>query len=207
MPMCAEYRFNTPLQEERVRMLKLGDTVYLDGEIVIMAGVPTFQRAIEYIERGDELPVKLKNTVIFHGASYNRKADDEYEILYLGPTTSTRFDLYTPTIIRECKVRAIVGKGGLSKENVEAMKEVGCVYLSVLGGGTPLLSPAIREVTSVNWLDLIPLFRLITVRVEGFGPAVVAIDAHGNSTYEKTKTEAEKKLPEILKKLSEGRGD
>ena len=205
--MCAEYRFNTPLQEEQVRMLKLGDTVYLDGEIVLMAGVSTFQRAIEYIERGDELPVKLENSAIFHGASYNRQADDRYEILYFGPTTSTRFDQYTPTIIRECKVRAIVGKGGLGKQNVEAMKEVGCVYLSVLGGGTPLLSSAIREVTSVNWLDLISLFRLITVKVEEFGPAVVAIDAHGNSTYERIKTEAEKKLPEILEKLSESRED
>jgi fumarate hydratase subunit beta len=203
--MSTEYKFETPLTEEQVRMLKLGDLVYFDGEIVLMAGVPTFERILKFSEQGEKPPVTLENSVVFHGVNFNREVDGKYEMLYFGPTTSTRFEPYTPSFIRKFKVRALVGKGGLGKQSLEAMKEVGCVYLSVVGGGVPLLSLAIREVTSVNWTDLIPHYRLITVKVEKFGPAIVAMDSHGNSIYEQTKKRAEEKLPDILKKLQEMR--
>ena len=64
-----------------------------------------------------------------------------------------------------------------------------------------------KEVTSVNWLDLLHQYRLMTVRVEGLGPATVAMDAHGNSIYENIRLEAQKKLPEILRELSQRRPD
>ena len=196
--MGAEYRLETPLQEEQVRQLKLGDTVYLDGELVIMAGNPTFERMLEYIEKGEEPPVKLENSVVFHGPGYNRKVGDRYEICYAGVTSSVRFEQYTPTLIKKCKVRAIIGKGGVGESSLEAMAEVGCVYLAILGAGVPLLSPAIKEVISAHWLDLVPQYRLLTVRVEGFGPATVAMDAHGNSTYQDIMAGIEKKLPRLL---------
>ena len=201
--MCAEYRFNPPLLEEQVRQLRLGDTVYLDGDLVIMAGNPTFERLLGYVKKGEDLPVDLKDAVVFNGPNVHHKAGDSYEMDYVGVTSSIRFEQYMPELIRKCGVRAVVGKGGLGEKSLKAMKEVGCVYLAVLGGATPLLSPAIKEVTSVHWLDLIHQYRLITVRVEGFGPATVAMDCYGNSTYENIVAAAEKKLPKILKSLSD----
>jgi fumarate hydratase subunit beta len=64
------------------------------------------------------------------------------------------------------------------------MQETGCVYLSLLGGGSPLLSSSIRDVITVEWRDLVSHYRLAHLRVDRLEPAVVAIDAHGNSLYE-----------------------
>jgi len=86
------------------------------------------------------------------------------------------------------------------------MKEVGCVYLSFLGGGCTLLSAAIRDVVTVAWEDLIPHYRLVKLRVEELGPATVGIDAHGDSLYDDILGDARAKLPQILAELDRTRG-
>jgi fumarate hydratase subunit beta len=190
-----------PLTEKRARELKLGDTVYLRGEVVITSGIPTFQRILNYHKAGKTLPVDLNNGALFHLVGYNRELKGRHEVLYLNPTTSTRFNNYMPDIIRALNLRAVGGKGGLDLESVKAMKDVGCVYLSFLGGGSPLLSASIKECLSVEWDDLIPHYRLVRLLVDGLGPALVSIDAHGNSMYERVRLGVEKNIPQILKKL------
>jgi fumarate hydratase subunit beta len=123
--------------------------------------------------------------------------------LYVNPTTSTRFNPYMPAIIRKFHLRAVGGKGGLDKESVKAMEEVGCVYLSILGAGSPLFSSAIKEVITVAWNDLISHYRLVNLKVERFGPMIVAIDSHGNSTYENISAGIEAKMPGIIKDLTQ----
>ena len=199
--MADEYRLKTPLSEESVRKLKLGDMVYLDGEMTITAGLPTHQRIMDCIETGEPPPIGLENSAFFHLGSYSRETDDNYEILYINPTTSTRFNPYMPTLIETFGLRAVGGKGGLGRESVDAMERVGCVYLAFLGGGCPILSAAIKEVIAVGWKDLIFHYRLTQLKIEGLGPLTVAIDSHGNSIYERTRQEAEKNLPDILKTL------
>ncbi len=85
------------------------------------------------------------------------------------------------------------------------MQQVGCVYLSFLGGGAPLHTDAIREVVSVGWEDLISHYRLVRLRVERLGPLTVAIDAHGNNVYENLKQDAARRLPGLLAELKRGR--
>jgi fumarate hydratase subunit beta len=85
------------------------------------------------------------------------------------------------------------------------MQEVGCVYLSFLGGGCTLLSQAIREVKAVAWNDLIVHYRLTRLRVEDLGPATVGIDAHGCSLYETGAHTAADRLPAILEGLAAAR--
>jgi len=182
--MRNEQVLRTPLKEADVAGLKLGDLVYVSGEIVSTAGLPTHQRLMQYIEKGRKPPVDMEHAAFFHLGSYTRERDGRFEILYVNPTTSTRFNPYMPTIIRAFKLRAVGGKGGLDIRSVQAMQETGCVYLSFLGGGCPLLSSAIRDVLAVEWSDLVSHYRLANLRVDRLGPAVVAIDAHGNSLYE-----------------------
>jgi fumarate hydratase subunit beta len=200
--MSNEYELHTPLTEEKVRKFRIGDVVFLSGEIVLMGGLPTHQRVLDYIEQDKKLPIPLENAAVFHFANYAQQTDDGgYRILYVNPTTSTRFNSFTPTFIKRFNLRVIGGKGGLSMECVEAMKRVGCVYLALTGGGCSILTPTIKEVTSANWTDLNIHYRLITARVEKLGPAVIAIDSDGNSMYEKVKTEAAARLPGILKEI------
>ncbi len=119
----------------------------------------------------------------------------------MNPTTSTRFNPLMPRIIRHFGLRAVGGKGGLDRQCAEAMKEVGCVYLSFLGGGAPLLSDAIKEVVAVAWDDLVAHYRLVKLRVEELGPLVVAIDSKGNSLFDQLQESARDRLGTILHEL------
>jgi fumarate hydratase subunit beta len=195
------HQLQLPLTEESVRSLHVGDQVYLSGEVVLTAGMPTHQRIIDLLDKGLPLPIDLQGAAMFHLGSYSREVDGRFEVLYLNPTTSTRFNGFMPRLIRRLGLRAVGGKGGLDKASVEAMQEAGCVYLSFLGGGCTLLSESIREVVSVHWSDMVEHYRLVKLRVEGLGPATVGIDAHGNSLYGSLTENARERLPQIMATL------
>jgi fumarate hydratase subunit beta len=203
--MSTLHRITLPFTEESVRKLRVDDHVILDGEIVITAGLPTHQRILDHIVSGKALPIDLTGAAFFHLGSYSRDTDGVFDVLYMNPTTSTRFNPFMPTLIRKLGLRAVGGKGGLDAECAKAMQEVGCVYLSFLGGGAPLLSEAIKEIVSVSWDDLVSHYRLVKLRVEELGPLVVAIDAHGNSKFDMLGEEARRLLPDLMAELNEGR--
>ena len=199
--MVTTHRLAVPFTAESVRQLRAGDQVILDGEINITAGLPTHQRMLEYLDAGKPLPVDLRGAAMFHLGSYSRDTPDGFEVLYMNPTTSTRFNPLMPRLIRELGLRAVGGKGGLNRECARAMQETGCVYLSFLGGGCPLLSDAITGVVGVHWTDLVAHYRLVTLRVEGLGPLTVGIDAHGCSLYDQLHDGAAARLPGILAEM------
>lgn len=198
-------RLNLPLSREHVRELKAGELVSLTGDITITAGLPTHRRIIEHMEAGRALPIDITEDSLFHLGSYSQEEDGRFNVLYMNPTTSTRFNDLMPTLIRGYRLKMIGGKGGLDAACVAAMHEVGCVYLSFLGGGSPLLSEAIRSVVDVAWNDFISHYRLVRLRVENLGPLVVAIDSHGRSIYEQNSEAARQRLPEIMSGLEAAR--
>jgi fumarate hydratase subunit beta len=200
-------RLSLPLDEATVRSLSAGDFVVLDGEIVLTAGLPTHARILEHVEANRPLPIDIAGGTLFHLGSYSRERDGRFEVLYMNPTTSTRFNDYMPTFIRHFGLRAVGGKGGLDTACAQAMQEVGCVYLSFLGGGSPLLSDAIKAVVAVAWDDLVAHYRLVKLRVEGLGPLVVAIDAKGVSLFDTLSRSAAKRLPDILHELDVARAN
>ncbi|WP_426959183.1 fumarate hydratase C-terminal domain-containing protein [Muricoccus radiodurans] len=199
-------RIRLPLSEADTLSLRAGDMVMLDGEIVITAGLPTIGRLLECLDGQRELPRPLTGAGVFHLGSYSRETEEGgFEVLYMNPTTSTRFNHLMPKLIRGFGLRAVGGKGGLDAGCVAAMKETGCVYLSFVGGGAPLLSDAIRRVVRVDWSDLVSHYRMVTLEVEALGPVTVGIDAHGNSLYGSLSEEAEARMPEIMAGLAEAR--
>jgi fumarate hydratase subunit beta len=206
MPQDEMRRLKMPLSEADALSLRAGEMVLLDGEITITAGLPTHQRLVECAAGTREAPQDLQGVGLFHLGSYSRElADGGFEVLYMNPTTSTRFNALMPGLIRHFRLRAVGGKGGLDAGCVAAMREVGCVYLSFVGGGAPLLSDAIREVVSVHWNDLVSHYRLVTLRVEGLGPLTVGIDAHGNSLYGDLGAAAAARMPAIMAELARSR--
>jgi fumarate hydratase subunit beta len=203
--VSVHHRLKLPLSERDVRELALGDTVSLDGDIVVTIGLPTHQRIAEYLRAGRPLPLDLHNAAFLHLSCLNTEGVDGPEALYLGVTTSTRFDAFMPSFIRAFNLRLVGGKGGLDMESVRAMREVGCAYLSFLGGSTPLLSQSLRRVADVQWTYLISQFRLVKLSVEDLGPATVAIDAHGHSLYENLRRDALERRTGIVAELNAGR--
>lgn len=199
-------RIRMPMTPEEARSLRAGDMVLLDGEIVITAGLPTHQRLLAAAEEGREPPIALAGGSLLHLGSYSRDtADGGLEVLYMNPTTSTRFNPLMPRLIRHFGLTAVGGKGGLDAACAAAMAEVGCVYFSFLGGGAPLHSAAIHAVREVAWNDLVAHYRLVRLAVDGLGPVTVGIDAHGNSLFRSLHEDATARMPEILQRLAEDR--
>ncbi|MGC1504505.1 MAG: fumarate hydratase C-terminal domain-containing protein [Sulfitobacter sp.] len=194
-----------PMTPEVARSLKLGEMIYLDGQINATAGIPTHDRIIDHLDRGESLPVDLNRAAFFHLGSFSQETDGVFDVLYMNPTTSTRFNPVMPQIIRELNLACVGGKGGLDAECARALKDVGGVYLSFLGGGCPLLSDAIRRVVKVAWQDMISHYRLVVLEVEQLGPLTVAIDAEGNSLYDNLAKDARARRADVLAKLSVAR--
>jgi len=196
----AVYRLRTPVSEEEVRKLRVNDTVYLTGT-VITARDAAHKRALDYHKKGKPLPINLEGLVVFHCGPIIKKEDNRWRVVAAGPTTSVRMEPFEDELIRNFKVRVVVGKGGMGKKTVDAMKQYGAVYGAFTGGAAVLAAKAIKKVKGVEWSDLGMPEAMWTLEVEDFGPLTIAIDAHGNNLFETIKTKAEKEKQIIYRKL------
>ncbi|HEY9279548.1 MAG TPA: fumarate hydratase C-terminal domain-containing protein [Eoetvoesiella sp.] len=195
-----------PLSIADVQKLNAGDVVSLSGEIVLCAGMATHERLSSYLQRNEPLPIDLAGGALMHLGSYNEEVNGRFEVRYINPTTSSRFNDFMPSIIRGHGLRVVGGKGGLDERSAAAMHETGCVYISFLGGACTLLSRAVQEVVTVEWGDFVPHYRLVKLRVENLGPAIVGIDAHGVSLYGQLADDAAARLPSIMSEMNASRG-
>lgn len=167
-----------PLKEEDIEALKAGDYVYLTG-IIYTARDAAHKRMYESMKKGEELPIKLKNNVLYYlGPSPARKGQ---VIGSAGPTTSSRMDKYTPDML-EAGLKGMLGKGKRSPEVIEAMKKNKAVYFAAVGGAGALLSKCIKEAEIVAYKDL-GTEAIRRLRIENL-PAIVVIDKNGNNLYE-----------------------
>ena len=202
----AEYHLTLPPTAADVEQLRVGDLVYLSGEITVTGGLPAHKRIIEYLDAGKPLPLPVTGAFL-HLPHMVEKPEgaDRYTVHYVNPTTSMRFDSYMPRLVKELGLKIVGGKGGLGEQSVAALKEAGCVYVSLLGGGSPMLSAAINDVIDVAWNDFPSHFRLSRLRLDELGPLTVGIDAHGNSIYDDLAKQASERLPGILQTLRDRR--
>lgn len=199
------HRLNFPLSEADARSLRAGDQVILDGEVVVTAGLPTHQRLLGCLDGHEPLPMALQGASLLHIGSYSREEQGRFEVLYINPTTSTRFNPHMPRLIEGLGLHAVGGKGGLDAACAQAMARTGCVYLSFLGGGATLHTQAVREVLEVGWPDMLTHYRLVRLRVEGLGPATVGIDAQGRNLYDEQTAAAHDRRAEIMAGLARSR--
>lgn len=173
-------KLTTPLDEKTVRELKAGDQILLSG--VIWTGRDqAHKRLVALLDEGKDLPVDLQDQVIYFVGPCPARPGEP--IGSAGPTTSGRMDAYSPRIIRDCKLRGMIGKGGRADQVVDAMKEYGAVYFAAAGGAGALIAQSIKKAEVIAFPDLGPeaIHRL---EVEDF-PLVVAIDSNGNDLYKR----------------------
>jgi L(+)-tartrate dehydratase beta subunit len=184
------HKLTTPLSEADVRGLRLEDTVTLDG---VMFGIRDATQ-IRIFDEGIAPPADLTGAACLHTAPGVRKlADGTYEKLSIGTTTSARMDRFAAPLIEKYGVRAIIGKGGLLDGSVAAMQRAGAVYLAIVGGAAALATEQIETIEQVWWEDLMPEC-FWKFRVKDFGPLIVAIDAHGNSLYQRIQARAAERI-------------
>ncbi|MCB2102483.1 MAG: fumarate hydratase C-terminal domain-containing protein [Rhodobacterales bacterium] len=197
--MITEHDLTLPLTEAAVRAPRAGDVVYLTGEVFATAGLPTHDRLLGCLDGAESPPFNMAGGALFHLGSLNEDGDDGLpRIVYMNPTTSTRFDAHMPRLIPGLGLRATGGKGGLGADSVRAMAACGCVYLSFLGGGAPILTAAVRRVTGVGWPEMISHYRIVRLEVDRLGPLTVGIDAQGNSLYQQASDTARERRGALL---------
>lgn len=198
----AEYRLKTPVSEEEVRKLRVGDIVYLDG-ILITGRDQVHRRALELAAKGekDKVPIDLNGMALFHCGPIVKKIGEEWKIFGFGPTTSARMESVEADFIKTFGVRLIIGKGGMFERTTQGMKEFGAAYLAYPGGTSAVATKAVKRVVDVHWLDLGTPEAMWVVEVENFGPTMVAIDSHGNNLFLDVMSNAKKAAEEIYAKL------
>jgi len=136
-------RLTTPLTQDKVRSLHIGDRVLISGTIYA-ARDAAHKRLTEALDRGEKLPVDLRGQVVYYVGPSPAKPGQA--IGAAGPTTSGRMDAYTPRLIAE-GLRGMIGKGYRKPEVVEAMKKYGVPYLAAVGGAGALISQSIKKYT------------------------------------------------------------
>lgn len=173
----------TPLTKEKVKDLQAGDYVYITGTIYT-ARDAAHKRMIEELEEGKELPFQVENQIIYYlGPTPNREGQ---VIGSAGPTTSSRMDKYSPTLL-DRGLTGMIGKGKRNEDVISSMKKNTAVYFAAVGGAGALLSQCIKESEVIAYDDL-GTEAIRKLYVEKL-PVITVIDCEGNNLYE---TAAEK---------------
>jgi fumarate hydratase subunit beta len=171
-------KLKTPVSDEDVMKLKIGDSVLITG-IILTGRDSAHKRLYDLASKGEPLPVDIKGQIIYYVGPAPAKPG--YVIGPAGPTTSYRMDPYAPLLMK-LGLKGMIGKGIRSKEVREAMQKHKAVYFSATGGAAALIAKNIKEVKIIAYEDLGPeAIRELTV--EDF-PVIVANDAHGGDLYE-----------------------
>src|SRR5712691_5155392 len=178
-----EVALTAPLTDEDVRRLKVGDVVLVSGRMF------TGRDAVHSHLMKHEPPVDLRGSVLYHCGPVVVKEGDGWRVTAAGPTTSIREEPYQGEIIRRYGVRAVIGKGGMGPKTLAAMKEHGAVYLNAIGGAAQFYARAITAVDGVSLLEFGTPEAMWHIAVEDF-PAIVTMDAHGNSLHKDIEQES-----------------
>ncbi|MCD4657025.1 MAG: fumarate hydratase C-terminal domain-containing protein, partial [Planctomycetes bacterium] len=100
-------------------------------------------------------------------------------------------------IIEKFDIKAVIGKGGMGEKTLQACQEHGAVYLHAIGGAAQVYAMAVKEVKGVYLKEFGSPEAVWVLEVEDF-PAVVTIDAHGNSLHKDVETLSQSNLSNLL---------
>lgn len=180
-----------PLSEDQVRAMKVGDVLLLNGVMHMGRDV------LHHHLTTHDSPVNLDGGVIYHCGPVALKKGEKWFMNAAGPTTSIREEPYQGDIIRKFRIRAVIGKGGMGAKTLAALKDVGAVYLSAIGGAAQYYTKCIEDVEGVDFLEFGVPEAMWHVRVKDF-PVIVTMDSHGNSLH----ADVEKKSASELAQLA-----
>ena len=172
-----EVRLQAPISEEQVRALKVGDVVLVSGRMF------TGRDAVHAHLMKHQPPADMRGGVLYHcGPVVVKEGDGGYRVTAAGPTTSIREEPYQAEILERYGVRVVIGKGGMGPKTLAGLKESGAVYLNAIGGAAQFYARCINRVAGVSLLEFGTPEAMWHLDVTDF-PAIVTMDAHGNSLH------------------------
>jgi len=170
-------KISTPLTDDTVKDLKIGDRVLISG-IIYTARDAAHKRLVQAYNEGRDLPFDLKGQIIYYVGPCPPKPPKAFGSC--GPTTSFRMDAYTPLLL-DLGLKGMIGKGQRTPEVVESMIKNGAVYFAAVGGAGATISMSVKKAEIVAYEDLGPE-AVYKLEVEDF-PCIVAVDSLGNDLY------------------------
>lgn len=193
----------TPISEEDLKDIKIGDIVYLTGSLTTCRDVA--HRRL--VEGHRELPVDVRNNAIFHAGPIIRPLEnDKFEMVSVGPTTSMRMEKFEKEFVEQTGVKVIIGKGGMGPNTEYACKNFKAIHCVFPAGNAVVAATEVEEIVKAEWRDLGMPETLWNCRVKEFGPLIVSIDTQGNNLFEKNKIifneRKDKALEDIYKEVS-----
>ena len=173
-----EKHMRVPFTRQEAATLKAGDYVWLTGTIYT-ARDAAHKRMYEALLKEETLPFDIREHVIYYmGPSPAREGRP---IGSAGPTTASRMDKYTPSLL-DLGMQGMIGKGKRTEEVRQAMIRNGAVYFAAVGGAGALLSKSILSSEVIAYDDL-GTEAIRKLAVKDF-PVIVVIDSQGNNLYE-----------------------
>jgi fumarate hydratase, class I len=172
-----EVVLHSPLKEEQVRALRVGDVVLVSGDLF------TGRDAVHAYLMDHDAPVDLQGAVLYHcGPVMLKQSDGQWRVTAAGPTTSSREEPYQATVIERYGLRAVIGKGGMGAKTLAALQKYGAVYLNAIGGAAQFYARTVEKVLDVHLLEFGIPEAMWHLKVNNFA-AIVTMDAHGNSLH------------------------
>jgi len=176
-----EIRLEAPISDEQIRSLNVGDVVLVSGRMF------TGRDAVHAYLMKHDPPVDLRGAVLYHCGPVVVKEGETWRVTAAGPTTSIREEPYQAEILKRYGVRVVIGKGGMGAKTLAGLKESGAVYLNGVGGAAQFYARCITRVTGVSLLEFGTPEAMWHLDVVDF-PAIVTMDAHGNSLHREIET-------------------
>ncbi len=166
------------LSKEEVASWKPGDTLLLNGKMLTGRDA-AHKRIADMLAKGEKLPVDFNNRVIYYVGPVDPVKGEA--VGPAGPTTATRMDKFTETMLGQTGLIAMIGKAERGPEAVEVIRKHKSAYLMAVGGAAYLVSKAIKTAKVVGFADLgmeaIYEFDVVDM------PVTVAVDAGGTNAH------------------------
>ena len=166
------------LNKEAIATWKSGETLLLSGKILTGRDA-AHKRITDMIQKGEKLPVDFTNRFIYYVGPVNAVRDEV--VGPAGPTTSSRMDRFTETMLAKTGLIGMIGKSERGATGLEAIKKHRAVYCIAVGGAAYLVSKAIRGSRVVAFADL-GMEAIHEFEVKDM-PVTVAVDAGGNAVH------------------------
>lgn len=164
----------------RSQSLRAGDRIFLSG-LVYTARDAAHKRMMQLLAEGKELPFPIKGSILYYAGP---TPSPSRPVGACGPTTSSRMDFCTPTLL-SLGLSGMIGKGERSREVLEAIQKYHAIYLCAIGGAGALASKHITSCKEIAFQDLgCEAIRELTF--QDF-PLYVGIDSFGGNLFEREK--------------------
>jgi fumarate hydratase class I len=180
------------LTREEVASWKPGQRLLLSGKLLTGRDA-AHKRIQEFLEQKKPLPVDFRNRVIYYVGPVDPVRDEV--VGPAGPTTSTRMDKFTETMLGQAGLIAMVGKAERGPAAVESIRKHKAAYLMAVGGAAYLVAKAIRKSRVLAFEDL-GMEAIYEFEVQDM-PVTVAVDANGTSVHATGPAEWSKKIVEL----------